>query len=119
MPLTVDDVLEEIGGYDKYQMLLLFMFGYVAITLDSFPTMIVTFITAEPDWVCVQGNNTLCNLTDAVTLTSDDYMARCDMTRENWTYVADFTSTVTEVLSKNITQICGYLWLLVASPFIR
>ncbi|CAB3983634.1 organic cation transporter -like [Paramuricea clavata] len=96
MSLTVDDVLEQIGGYEKYQILLLFMFGYVAITLDSFPTMIVTFITAEPDWVCVQGNNSMCNFTQAITLTSDDYMARCDMPREDWTYVADFTSTVTE-----------------------
>ena len=98
MSLTVDAVLEVIGGFEKYQMLLLFMFGYVAIALDSFPTMIVTFITAEPDWVCVQGNNSLCNFTQAITLTSDDYMARCDMPRENWTYVADFTSTVTEVI---------------------
>lgn len=98
MSLTVDDVLEQIGSYEKYQILLLFMFGYVAITLDSFPTMIVTFITAEPDWVCVQGNSSMCNFTQAITLTSDDYMARCDMPREDWTYVADFTSTVTEVI---------------------
>ena len=99
MPLTVDDVLEQIGGFEKYQLLLLFMFGYVAITLDSFPTMIVTFITAEPDWVCVQGNNSKCNFTDAISLTSSDYMARCDMPRESWTYAAGFTSTVTEVVT--------------------
>lgn len=97
MSLTVDDVLDQIGGFEKYQLLLLFLFGYVAIALDSFPTMIVTFITAEPDWVCVQGNNSQCNFTEAISLTSSDYMARCDMPRENWTYVAGFTSTVTEV----------------------
>lgn len=75
MALTVDEVLEQIGGYEKYQILLLFMFGYVAIALDSFPTMIVAFITAEPDWVCVQGNNSMCNFTEAITLTSNHYTA--------------------------------------------
>ena len=105
MTLTADDVLEQIGGYEKYQILLLFMFGYVAITLDSFPTMIVTFITAEPDWVCVEGNNTKCNFTQAITLTSKEYMERCDMPRENWTYVDDFTSTVTEVNCSNHIKI--------------
>ena len=97
MALSVDEMLEKIGGYGKYQITLLFIFGYVSITLDSFPIMIVTFITAEPDWVCVLGNNTVCNYTEPVSLTSDNYKARCDMPRENWTYVDDFTSTVTEV----------------------
>lgn len=97
MLLTVDDVLERIGGYEKYQKLLLLMFGYVAIALDCFPTMIVTFITAEPDWMCVQGNNSMCNFTQPITLTSDDYTARCYLPRKDWTYVAGFTSTVTEV----------------------
>ena len=60
---------------------------------------IVVFITAEPDWKCVDGymNNTVCRFNKSVTLTSDDYKARCKMPREAWTFVDDFTSTVTEV----------------------
>lgn len=98
MTLTVDQVLEKIGEFNKFQWILLGIFGYSVFAIGAFPIMIVTFITAEPDWQCVKGyNSSICNFTTSIGLTSDDYKARCDMPREAWTYVDGFTSTVTEV----------------------
>ena len=100
MAVTVDQMLEKIGSFQKYQWMLLCICGYVLMTLDTFQTMIVTFITAEPDWICVKGyHNSVCNFTEPITLTSKNYNARCSIPREAWTYVDDFTSTVTEVIS--------------------
>jgi hypothetical protein len=96
MALTVDQMLEKIGEFDRFQWLLLGIFGYGVFAIAGFPTMIVSFITAEPDWKCVS-NSSICNFTEPIGLTSDDYKARCDMPREAWTYVDGFTSTVTEV----------------------
>ena len=99
MALTIDQMLVKIGEFDKFQKLLLGLFGYTVFALGGFPVMIVTFITAEPDWECVKGygNNSICNFTESIGLTHDDYKARCDMPRDAWKYVGGFTSTVTEV----------------------
>ena len=99
MATTIDDVFAKIGEFRQYQWYLLTILGYGLISVAGFPTMIVTFITAEPDWKCVDGymNNTICRFNNSIGLTSDDYKARCKMPREAWTYVDDFTSTVTEV----------------------
>jgi hypothetical protein len=98
MALTVDQFLEKIGSFNQYQWILLGIFGYVMIIGMTFPTLIVTFITAEPDWMCVESyNSSVCNFTEPVGLYSDNYEARCDMPREAWKFVDHFTSTVTEV----------------------
>ena len=99
MVFTVDDVLKKIGEFQRFQWRLLAIIGYSATSLSAFPTMIVSFITAEPDWKCVDGymNNTVCRFNKSITLTSDDYKARCKMPRKAWTFVDDFTSAVTEV----------------------
>ena len=99
MAISVDDVFKKIGEFRQYQWLLLNIFGYSMLTLVMFPIMIVTFITAEPDWKCVDGykNNTVCRFNKSITLTSDDYKERCKMPREAWTFVDGFTSVVTEV----------------------
>lgn len=98
MALTIDQMLEKIGEFYKFQWLLLGIFGYTVLALGSYPIMIVTFITAEPDWECVKGYNTsVCNFTKPIGLTSDDYNTRCDMPRDAWRFVGGFTSTVTEV----------------------
>lgn len=103
MALTVDQILEKIGSLGKYQWLLLGMFGYGLIVAMVFPVLIVTFITAEPDWMCVkESNNSICNFTEPIGLISDDYQARCDMPRDVWTYVDEFTSTVTEVRTSKL-----------------
>ena len=73
--------------------------GYFLLSVGAFNAMIAVFITAEPEWKCVDGymNNTVCRFNKSITLTSDDYKARCKMPREAWTFVDDFTSIVTEV----------------------
>ena len=102
MPFTLDEILDQIDGFGRFQKITLFVFGYVAIiTLDCFPTVIVTFITAEPFWVCVTGKKRVCNFTEPVKLTSEHYNARCSMPREHWRYADGFTSTVTEVSYSN------------------
>ena len=102
MATTIDDVFKKIGAFRQYQLFILSIIGYAVFSLSSFPTMIVTFITAEPDWKCVDGymNNTVCRFNQSISLTSDDYKARCDMPREAWTFVDGFTSVVTEVRIK-------------------
>jgi hypothetical protein len=99
MDLTIDEVFIKIGAFRQYQWYLLTFVGYAVLSLSSFPVMIVTFITAEPKWKCVDGymNNTVCRFNQSITLISDDYKARCKMPREAWTFVDDFTSAVTEV----------------------
>ena len=99
MASTIDDIFIKIGAFHRYQWYLLIVVGYAEVSLSSFPAMIVAFITAEPDWKCVDGymNNTVCRFNKSITLTSDDYKARCKMPREAWTFVDDFTSIVTEV----------------------
>ena len=105
MVVRIDEMLKEIGEFRQYQWFLMFLFGYFLLTGGSFNTLIVTFITAEPDWKCVDGymNNTVCKFNKSITLTSDDYKARCEMPREAWTFVDDFTSIVTEVRKVIVT----------------
>ncbi|XP_028398773.1 solute carrier family 22 member 5-like [Dendronephthya gigantea] len=120
MALTVDQMLEKIGEFYKFQWLLLGIFGYAVFALDALPIMIVTFITAEPQWECVGGYNTsVCNFTKPIGLTSDDYEARCDMPRDAWRYVDGFTSTVTEYdlvceksLLQSVAQSCYWVGML-------
>ncbi len=103
MAVSIDEMLKHIGEFRQYQWFVLCLLGYCLLTAGSFNAMIVTFITAEPDWKCVDGymNNTVCRFNKSITLTSDDYKARCEMPREAWTFVDDFSSIVTEVRNKN------------------
>ncbi len=99
MAVTMDEVFKKIGEFRQYQWYIMILLGYFFITVGAFNSIIVSFITAEPDWKCVDGymNNTVCRFNKSITLTSDDYKSRCKMPREAWTFVDDFTSIVTEV----------------------
>ena len=99
MALTIDEMLKKIGEFRQYQWYLISVLGVCLLAASAFNTMVVSFITAEPDWKCVDGymNNTVCRFNTSITLTSDDYKARCKMPREAWAFVDDFTSIVTEV----------------------
>ena len=103
MAVTIDEIFKTIGEFRQYQWYLLSLMGYCLLTAGAFNGAIVAFITAEPDWKCVDGymNNTVCRFNQSITLTSDDYKARCKMPREAWTFVDDFTSIVTEVRAEN------------------
>ena len=102
MALTIDTIFKTIGEFRQYQWYVLSLMGYCLLA-GTFNGMIVVFTTAEPDWKCVDGymNNTICRFNKSITLTSDDYKARCEMPREAWTFVDDFTSSVTEVRPVN------------------
>ncbi|XP_046846902.1 solute carrier family 22 member 15-like [Xenia sp. Carnegie-2017] len=108
MVLTVDEVFQAVGDYHKFQWLMLAIIGYTNFAVGAIPSLIVTFITAEPNWQCVKGyNSSICNFNESIGLTSKHYKDRCDMPREAWTYVEGFTSTVTEydlVCDKSILQ---------------
>ena len=114
MAVTIDDVFIKIGQFRQYQWYLLIIVGYATLSTGAFSAMIVAFITAEPDWKCVDGymNNNVCRFNKSISLTSDDYKARCNMPREAWTFVDDFTSTVTEVRTFTIFPKHGnfYCW---------
>ena len=96
MAISVDDVLEELGGYGRYQILMLQLVGFIEFGLSAFNVMIITFIAGEPTWECVS-NSTVCNITGTVGTTYDHYADRCDMPRSEWKFSNTFTSTVTEV----------------------
>ena len=57
--------------------------------------MIMVFIASEPNWKCK--NNSTCPFTKTISIRDDDYKFRCNIPREDWEYVDDFTSVVTEV----------------------
>ena len=94
--VSVDQVLEEIGGYGKYQILILQIIGFIDFALVALNLSMIAFIAGEPTWECVS-NSTVCNLTGTIDTTSDDYSARCNMPRSEWKFSNTFTSTVTEV----------------------
>jgi hypothetical protein len=102
MAQTIDEVFKKIGEFRQYQWFVLVLLGNFLLTSGAFNGVIVVFITAEPDWKCVDGymNNTVCRFNTSITLTSDDYKARCKMPRDAWTFVDGFTSIVTEVRDK-------------------
>ncbi|XP_028401283.1 organic cation transporter protein-like [Dendronephthya gigantea] len=123
MAHTIDDVIKKIGEFRQYQWYILGLIGYTMFSIIAFASMIVSFITAEPDWKCVEGykNNTVCGFNNTITLTSDDYEARCKMPREAWTFVDDFTSAVTEYdlvcddsILLSIAQSCFWIGMLVS-----
>ena len=50
MGLTVDDVMDKIGSFGRYQYRLLFIFGFMKIFGDGIQIMIPTFLSIEPAW---------------------------------------------------------------------
>ncbi|XP_028401281.1 solute carrier family 22 member 16-like isoform X2 [Dendronephthya gigantea] len=123
MATAINDAFVKIGEFRQYQWFLLTLMGYALMAIGALPAMIVSFITAEPDWKCVEGykNNTVCRFNNSITLTSDDYKARCKMPREAWTFVDDFTSIVTEYdlvcddsILLSIAQSCYWVGMLIA-----
>ena len=62
MVSTIDDVFKKIGEFQRFQWYQLAILGYTLASLSGFPIMVVSFITAEPNWKCVDGymNNTVC-----------------------------------------------------------
>ncbi|KAJ7383545.1 hypothetical protein OS493_027208 [Desmophyllum pertusum] len=94
MKLTTDDVLEKIGSFGRYQIMLNIFFNLAYGFWWAFPVMVMVFIASEPGWKCK--NNSTCPLTETISLGHDNYKFRCNIPREDWEFVDDFTSVVTE-----------------------
>lgn len=95
MKLTTDEVLEKIGSFGRYQIVLNVFFNIAYGLWWGFPVMVMVFIASEPGWRCK--NNSTCPFTKTISLGEDNYTHRCDIPREDWEFADDFTSVVTEV----------------------
>ena len=93
--ISVDEALAKLGGFGCFQWLLFFgaSIAEMAVTYQIF---LLTFIAGEPRWTC-KNESLICNFTKSVGLNDDNYKARCDMPRSEWTFSDEFTSIVTEV----------------------
>ena len=93
--ITVDEALQKLGGFGLFQWLI-YIGASITEMAVTYQIFLLTFITAEPKWVC-KNESLVCNFTEPIGLTDDDYNARCDMPRSEWEFADDFTSIVTEV----------------------
>jgi len=95
MKLTTDEILEKIGSFGRYQILLNIYFNIAYGFWWAFPVLVMVFIASEPGWKCK--NNSTCPFTGTISLGDDEYKYRCKIPREDWEFADDFTSVVTEV----------------------
>lgn len=96
MALTVDDVMEKIGSFARYQYRLLFIFGFMKIFGDTFQAMIPIFLSVEPPWRC-KDNSSVCNLTGIFNPGDENYKFRCSIPRDQWEFdTSELNSVVTE-----------------------
>lgn len=115
MPLTADEILEEVGSFGWFQKRLLILFNVLSSLLFGWAVMVTGIITAEPPWKCVQ-NSTSCAFDGEFSPGDDNYDHRCNISRRDWKFVDDFTTVVTEfdlVCSESI-----YGTLAVAAVFL-
>ena len=100
MALTTDQVLEKIGSFGRYQILLLIYANIICWWWYAWPVVLNTFIAAEPGWRCVSnGNNSECKVNGTVYAGDENYDHRCDISRDAWEYDGEYTSVVTSVTS--------------------
>ena len=109
MALTADQVFDKIGSFGRYQLLILIMFNIFEWFWAGWPVLLMTFIAAEPSWRCKSnpgnsslgnsslGNSAECPLSGTMSPGSKNYNFRCNISRESWEFVDDFTSVVTQV----------------------
>ena len=98
MGLTIDDVLDKIGSFGRYQLRLLLIFGFMYLFGSSILVMIPTFLSIEPPWRCKEGSSA-CNLTGIFKPGDHNYNFRCSIPRVDWEFDTNeiTNSVVTEV----------------------
>ena len=99
MTITTDEVLEQIGSFGRYQIVLNIFFNLAYALWWAVPVMISVFIASEPGWQCK--NTSTCPYTDTISLGDTRFKYRCNIPREDWKFANDFTSIVTEVNTRN------------------
>ena len=95
MALSTDEVFEKIGSFGRYQLYILILFNIIEWFWFGWPVLLMTFIAAEPPWRCV-ANVTRCPLNGTMEPGHDNYTFRCNIPRNDWEFVDDFTSVVTQ-----------------------
>ena len=104
--ITVDEALQKLGGFGLFQWLI-YIGANITEMAVTYQIFLLTFIAAEPKWVC-KNESLVCNFTEPIGLTDDDYNKRCDMPRSEWKFADDFTSIVTEVCLARFLFRSGY-----------
>ena len=105
MPLSADEILEEVGSFGWFQKRLLILFNLLSALLFGWAVMVTGIITAEPPWKCAQ-NSSVCVFDEAISPGDDDYEHRCNISRSEWEFVDDMTTVVTEVREGTMIYIC-------------
>lgn len=94
--LTTDEVLEKIGSFGRYQIVLNLFINLTYGLWWAFIVLITLFIANEPGWKCV--NKSTCPFNKTIHPEDKiEHALRCKIPREDWTFADDFTSIVTEV----------------------
>ena len=96
MTLNADQALEKIGSYGRYQLRLIIMANILGWFCFTWPLLVTTFIAAEPGWRCV-ANSSECKLNGTVNPGDDNFDLRCNISRDAWEFVHEYTSVVKEV----------------------
>jgi len=112
--LDVDEYLEVIGQFNRFQILLLLLFCFVIIP-STYQTLVMSFVGHNPSWRCatqpnatvfaaavnasrVTGTKKECLVLGDVDGQHEKYEERCDMDRSLWRYTEERDySIVTEV----------------------
>ena len=99
MAQTVDQVLEIIGSFGRYQLRLIILANILGWFWFAWPLLLTTFIDSEPGWRCVKNNNgSECKANGTVNPGDKNFDLRCDIPRDEWEFVDDYTSVVTQVV---------------------
>jgi len=104
MELSTDELLESIGSFGRYQILLNVFCNLAYMFWWGIPVMVMVFIASDPGWKCK--NNATCPFTETMRLGDDNFSYRCDIPRNDWEFGNDFTSVVTEVETWILCELC-------------
>lgn len=81
---NIDDVLQQVGSYGRFQLLLNFALCITMIPI-SFPILLMYFAARDPPWRCVN-NSSLCTFNR--TMTSSEHQ-RCRLPRDQWEFTVE------------------------------
>ena len=101
--MDTDEILNEIGSFGLFQKRNVLLLGLIIFVL-TFQTVSMVFIGAEPTWRCT-ANSSVCTQNGTISSDSNYYEARCNMSSNDWEFISEFTSIVTEVGHVNSTCI--------------